>query len=147
MKEIDAIDFMQTVMDDAEDVETRERTLEHASGKALTVTVSGVDRKLILDQLKRLPDDILDTLMGAEDPEEAEAKAREEGQLNNVGGATIDAFERIAAHGMDHVELDQSDFEQLVQKFELDVLFPIGAEVMELTFDDDGGIVDFHEVE
>lgn len=146
MSEENALGFYERVVSE-EKGESRERVLEHASGHKLTVEISGINRKAMLDQVNRLPDSLLSTLSEAEDPEEAEERAQEEGQLSSVNGETIDAFERICAMGMDHPELTSHQFEELVQKFELDVLFPIGAEIMELTFSDDSGVVDFHEVE
>jgi len=147
INEAEAMEFFEDVMGEDDEMagETRERVLESASGRQLVVELHSIDRKEVLDELNNLPDEMLDALADADDPEEAEERARDEGMLSGVNGQTIGAFERICSKGIDHPELTSHQWEAMVEKFSLEVLFPLGAEIMELSLDEDDGVVDFHE--
>lgn len=146
MKEIDPVDFYEKVVDDDEAASAaNERVLEYRTGEALTVEVRDVDRDWLFDQLDRLPDEVMEALAGAEDAEEAEQRAREENLFANVDGETIRTFEDICSRGLFHAELTGDHWEMMVGELGLEVLFSIGAEIMELTLGDGGAIKDFHE--
>lgn len=146
MKEIDPVDFYEKVVDDENGASAEnERVLELASGEALTVQVQAVERDWLFDQLDRLPDEIMEVLAGADDVDEAERQAMEEDMLSNVDGETVRTFETICLSGLHHPQLTDDHWKPMVKELDLQVLFPIGAEIMELTLGEGGSITDFHE--
>lgn len=146
MKEIDPVDFYQKVIDDEEGASAaNERVLEYRTGEALTVEVQSVDRDWLFDQLDRLPDEVMEALAGAEDAEEAEERAREENLFANVDGETIRTFEDVCTRGLYHGKLTDEHWDSMTEELGLEVLFSIGAEIMELTLGEGGAITDFHE--
>lgn len=144
MEEVEAMAFYNAVTDDDGEDKSKEITLENATGEALTVSLTVVDRDYLMDQITQLPDAMLETLEEAEDPEEAEDKAEDANMISNVNGDTIRAFESICAAGMDHEELTGHHFEDMVKELDFEVLFPIGAEIIELSFENTGRVKDFH---
>jgi len=147
MQEVEALDFFERVTDEDGQKEETKRTLSVDDGAALTVTVTGVDRNWLFDQLDRLPDEILAVIAGAEDPEEANEEAVEEDLLTNVNGETLRTFEDICARGLSHPELTKDHWEAMVAKFDLEALFPAGAQIMQETLGAGGKINGFHEPE
>lgn len=144
MQHVDAMEFFDRVVDD-EDEPDETVTLEHQSGAALDVHLKGLDRKEILDQLKNLPDSMVDAMTEAEDPEEAEERAREQNLMADVDGSTVEAFETLCTKGITHPELTSHNIERMVDEFDFEVLFSLGAQVIELSFEDGGSIENFHE--
>lgn len=146
MTEVDAMEFYTRVTD-SDQSSTTEYTLEHQSGAELTVTLTDVDRKFLLDEINRLPDEMLAMLSEAEDEDEAQELAEERNMLSNVDGNTIDAFESICAESMDHEELTTHNFEDMVGELSFDVLFEMGSTVIEQSFENQGSIKDFRAVD
>lgn len=143
MKEVDALDFYERVVDD--DNESRERTLEHQSGATVTIELKVVDRKDLLDEINKLPDEMLETISEAENPEEAEEQARKQNLLSGVTGETVEAFENICLESIEHEQWTSHHVEDIVGELDFEVLFPIGAEIIEFSFEDQGSVTDFHE--
>jgi len=142
MEQVEAMDFYERVV--GGDTETREITLENEDGAVLDVELTVVERKELLDEINRLPDEMLETLSEAEDPEEAEEAAREQNMMSNVNGDTIQAFENICTHSIEHEELTSFHVEEIVSELDFEVLFPLGAEVIEMSFESTGKVKDFH---
>lgn len=140
------MEFFDRVVDDDDGV-ARTITLEHSSGAALDVQLRSLDRKQIIDQIRKLPDSMIEAMTEAEDPEEAEEVARENNMLTDVNGDTIEAFEIICTKGTTHPELTENEIEMMVDEFDFEVLFNLGAQIIELSFEDGGSIRDFHEVD
>lgn len=140
---VDAMDFYQRVTE-TED-ETREYTLEHQSGAAITVSLTTVNRKMLLDEINRLPEEMLGTLSEAEDEEEAQELAEEQNMLSGVTGDTVLAFENICIDSMTHEDLTTHHFEEIVAQLDFETLFEIGSEVIEMSFEDAGSIKDFQK--
>jgi hypothetical protein len=146
MQEVEALEFYERVTDDEQSFGDKPtRILEHESGATLEVTLVSVDRADLMDEMQRLPESMIEAMSGADDPDEAEERAREQGLLTDVDGETIRAFENIVVQGIEHEELTTKHFKRMVEKFDLEVLFPIGAEIMEESFEDTGSVTDFHE--
>jgi hypothetical protein len=143
MADTEAIDFYNEVMDSEE--QTEEYTLEHERGYELTVELTSANRKDVLDEINKLPDEMLAAISEAEEGEEAEV-AEEQNMLANVDGDTVDAFEEICAMGMQHDELTSHHFEDMSEKLDFEVLFEMGASIIELSLDE-STIKDFHEVD
>jgi hypothetical protein len=145
MTEVDGMEFYQRVTDD--DHKFKEFTLVHQSNAELTVKLQEVDRKKILDEINRLPEEMLQMLSEAEDEEEAEEMAEEQNMLSGVNGQTIMAFENICAMSMTHDDLTQHNMEDMVTELDFEVLFEMGARIIELSFAEQGSIKDFREAD
>lgn len=144
---VEPMRFYNDVMDS--ETEVRERVIENDTGARIKVELHEVDRKKLLDQINKLPDEMLQTLSEADDEDEAEEMAEEQNMLSSVDGSTIAAFENICALSMDdpNGKLTPHHFEDLVTKLDFDVLFNMGAEVIEISLGDTGKIKHFHEPE
>lgn len=145
-KEVDAIDFVNRATSTSNE-RSSEYVLEHESGAELTVELRPVDRKKLLDEIGRLPDEMLETLSEAEDEEEAQELAEEQNMLSGVNGNTVLAFENICAESFYHDDLTSHHYEDLVSELDFETLFEIGSEVIEMSFENTGSIKDFHEVD
>jgi hypothetical protein len=143
MEEVEAMDFYNRVVGSERD--TKEVQIAEESGAGLTVTLQVVNRKDLLDEISRLPDEMLETISESEDADEAEENAEEAGLLSGVDGTTIEAFENICAKSLTHPEWTDIEVNQVVQQLDFEVLFPMGAEVIELSFAETGNITDFHD--
>jgi hypothetical protein len=145
MTEVDAMEFYQRVTDS--DDRTVEYVLTHDSNAELTINLTVVNRKVLLDEIARLPDEMLETLSEADDEDEAQELAEERNMLSGVNGDTIMAFENICVESMNHDELTRHNFENIVAELSFEALFEIGSKVIELSFEEQGSIKDFREVD
>jgi len=145
MEEVDAIDFYNRVTDDDGEDKAKEITLENRDGAALAVELTVVDRSYLMDQITQLPEAMLETLEEADDAEDAEQQAEEANMISNVNGDTIRSFENICAASVEHEDLTSHHVKDIVGELDFEVLFPIGAEVIELSFENTGRVKDFHE--
>ena len=148
MDEGDALDFYEDVCDGSEDhiVESGEEyVLEADNGRELTVDITALDRKVVIDKLNELPDELLELFDEADDPEEAQEEASATDALSGLSGDAIGAFEDLCAKSMEHGELTTHHFESLAKELSLEVLFEIGSIVIENSLEDDGRISGFRE--
>lgn len=150
MEQGDALDFYQDVVGDEDGPHsapdaTKEYTLEAANGRELTVQITPLDRKFVIDQLNKLPDEMLEMFSEVDDPEEAQEQADAADALGGLSGEAIDSFETLCSESMDHGELTNHHFEGLAAQLDLEVLFEIGAHVIEMSLEDDGAITGFRE--
>jgi hypothetical protein len=143
MADTEAIDFYNEVMDSEEQAE--EYTLEHEQGYELTVELTSANRKDVLDEINKLPEEMLSAISEADEGDEADV-AEEQNMLANVDGDTVDAFEKICAMGMQHDKLTSHHFEDMAEKLDFEVLFEMGARIIEFSLDE-STIKDFHEVD
>lgn len=139
------MDFYKRVTESENEV--REYTLEHQTGAELTIELTVVNRKTLLDEINRLPDAMLQTLSEADDEDEAQEMAQEQNMLSNVNGDTILAFENICVASMNHDELTSHNFEEIVAELDFETLFEIGSEVIEMSFEETGSIKSFHKAD
>jgi len=137
-----ALDWYKKVIS-GRDHAGREIDLQHMDGSEITAELTVVERKALLDQIQRLPDELLDVLSEADDPDEAEEEASEAGLLKGVSGVTLDAFEQICAMSLKHEYLSYDDWLDVAQQFDFEALFPIGAEVIQMSLEDTGVVKDF----
>lgn len=149
MDEGDALEFYEEVVggNDPHAVPTPEEeyVLEAANGRELTVGLTPADRKFVIDQLNKLPDELMEMLSEVEDPEEAQERADAQNALTGLSGSAIEAFEELCAEGMQHPELTGHHFEDLVTQLDLEVLFEMGSVVIEMSLEDNGKITGFRE--
>jgi len=152
MNEADALDFFDEVVGGedgphAATTERREFVLEAANGRETTMLLTPCDRKYVIDQLNKLPDELLEMFAEADDVEEAQEEADATDALTGLSGDAIEAFENICATGMEHPDLTQHHFDQLVLEIGLEVLFEMGSIIIEMSLEDDGKITGFREPE
>jgi len=145
MTETDAMDFYQRVTESKAD--SREYTLEHQSGAEVTVEINSVDRKELLDEINRLPNQMLDTLSEADDEEDAQELAEEQNMLSNVNGDTVLAFENICIAAINHDKWTTHNVQDIVAELDFETLFEIGSEVIEMSFEETGSIKSFQRVD
>ena len=150
MEQEDALDFYDEVVGGengagAPPSTKKEYTLEAANGRELTVDITPLDRKYVIDKLNDLPDELLELFSGADDPEEAQRKAEENNALAGLSGDAIGAFEELCAESMDHLELTEHHFVGLAEELDLEILFEIGSHIIEMSLEDDGSIKGFRE--
>lgn len=150
MKQENALEFYEDVVggedgpNSAPD-QKREYTLEAINGRELTVDITPLDRKFVIDKLNDLPKELMELFSGAEDPEDAQEQAEATDALQGLSGGAIGAFEELCAESMDHGELTAHHFTGIAEELNLEVLFEIGAHIIEMSLEDDGKIKGFRE--
>lgn len=142
MEEQDALDFYKKVIG-GRDQTVREITLTHKDGDELDVELHPVERKKLLDQIQRLPDELLEVIAEADDAEEAEDEVDAAALLRGMSGEAVAAFEEICALGLKHPDLADDDFRDMCTQFSFEALFPVGAQVIEISLEDTGVVKDF----
>ena len=150
MEQGDALDFYDEVVGGEKGKhkapeKRKQYVLEARNGRELTVDLTPLDRKFVIDQLNRLPDELLELFSEVDDPEEAQEQANAQNALTGLSGEAIGAFETLCAESMDHAELTEHHFEGLASELSLEVLFEIGSYVIEMSLEDDGKIAGFRE--
>jgi hypothetical protein len=145
MQEVEAMEFFDRVVGDDDDEAAETVILEHKSNAALEVEVVDLERNELMDELSGLPDEMLEVLAQAADAEEANEEAAEANLFSNVDGDTTRAFESICGKGLRHPELTSENIEMIVSEFDFDVLFGLGAKILEVSMGDTGSVTDFHE--
>jgi len=148
MQEEDALQFYEDVVSGEANASSGsvQHVLEAANGRELTVDLTELDRKYVIDQLNSLPDEMLEMFSEADDPEEAQRKAEEQNALTGLSGGAIESFENLCAESMDHAELTQHHFDDMVKQLSLEVLFEMGSKIIEISLEEDGRITGFREL-
>lgn len=142
MEEVEAMDFYNRVV--GGETKYREVTLQASDNATAEFKLTAVNRKDLLNELSRLPPEMMETIDDAEDADEAEEQVKESGMLQSLNGDTIEAFENIVAYSLEHDDLTSHHIQQLVQELDFEVLFSLGAEVIELSLENSGRVKDFH---
>jgi len=149
MNQGDALEFFDDVVGGEDGAHAPDATVEYVleaqNGRELTIELVEVDRKFVINKLAALPDEMLEMFTEVDDPEEAQARAEEEQALGGLSGDAIESFEDICAAGMEHPQLTEHHFEDMVSQLSLEVLFEMGAEIIELSLEDDGRITGFRK--
>lgn len=145
MNEGDAFTFYEEVVGGEDDVDQDriEYVLEANNGRELDLYLTKLDRKFVIDKLNELPDELLELFAEVDDPEEAQERADEQNALAGLSGDAIGAFESLCAESMEHGELTQHHFDDLVSELSLEVLFEMGSEIIELSLEGNGKITGF----
>lgn len=144
----DALQFYEDVVgsDDPHATQIqKEFALQATSGRELTVGLIRVDRKFVIDQLGSLPDEMLEMFAEADDPEALDEEEATDA-MGGLSGDAIAAFEELCQAGMEHPELTDTQFENMVGELDLEVLFEIGAQIIEISLEDGGKITGFREL-
>lgn len=144
MTEVEAMEFYNRAVNS--ESKTKQHTLELDSGAELTVDLVPVDRTILMNEIGRLPEEMLETMSEAEDEEEAQEMAEEENMLTGIDGDTIHAFQNICAESIEHEEWTTHNVQDIVREMSFEVLFEIGAQAIELSLEEQGSITGFREV-
>ena len=152
MEQEDAIQFYDEVVggesgEHAPPATKETYQIEAANGRTLTVDLVKVDRKDVIDQLRRLPDELLEMFDEVDDPEEIQEEQGAANALKGLSGDAIAAFEDICKMGMEHPELTEHHFEGLVRELSLEVLFEMGSVIIDISLQDSGKITGFRELD
>jgi hypothetical protein len=145
MQENSALDFYDRIVEGKDDSSTI--TLEHSSGRKLKgVRIKPVDKRVLASVVQRLPDAMFDAVEESDNPEEAEENLEEQGMSTSaVTEQTVAAFEDLCAESLQHDELTSTQMTQIIEELDFEVLFGLGAEIIEKSFESSGDIKDFHE--
>ena len=148
MNEGDAFAFYEDVVGGEEGVDNTEQVeyvLEAENGRELELYLKEIDRKFVIDKLASLPDEMLEMFSEVDDPDEAQRRAEEQNALTGLSGDAVGAFEELCAESMEHGELTQHHFDDMVTEFDLEVLFEMGSEIIEMSLGNSGKITGFRE--
>lgn len=122
-------------------------TLEHSSGAELEgVEVHPVSKQTLASVIERLPDEMFEAVEKYEDADEAEEMMAEEGGagLSAVTASTVSAFEDLVSESLVHPDLTNTQIEDIVSELSFEVLFDLGTEVIDISFERGGDVKDFH---
>lgn len=147
MQENNAIDFYNRIVDGQDRHKTV--SLEHSSGRKLEgVELHPVDKQVLASVIERLPEELFNAVEESDDPDEAEEQLEDSGMgTEAVTKETVAAFEDLCAESMMHDDLTNHQIRQIVESLDFEVLFRLGSDIIELSFDNSGDIKDFHEPE
>lgn len=149
MEDGDALDFYKDVCggENGDHIvdEGEEYVLEANNGRELTVELTPLDRKFVIDKLNELPEELLELFDQADDPEEAQEEADATDALSGLSGDAIDAFESLCSESMEHGKLTGHHFEGIAEQLSLEILFEMGSMIIEMSLEDDGKISGFRE--
>lgn len=143
MQEEEALDFYQRITEGKDRAKTI--SLEHSSGATLEgVRMYAVDKQTLAGIVERLPDELFESVEGAENPEEAEEELEQAGgSLSAVNEDTVGAFEDLVADSLDHPELTKPQMEHIVQELNFETLFELGTEIINMSVEETGSIRGF----
>lgn len=122
-------------------------TLEHGSGATLEgVEMHAVDKRTLASVIERLPEEMFEAVEEAEDADEAEEVLEGgENAISAVTESTISAFEDLVSDSLRHDNLTNTQMKQVVEALGFEVLFNLGTEIIEISFEQTGEVKDFHE--
>jgi len=148
----DALEFFEEVVGGEEGphaapARREKKKITADNGRELTIDLVPVDRKDAIDQLRKLPDELLEMFDEVDDPEEVQEEASAANALKGLSGEAIQAFEEICVMGMDHPELTEHHFEGIVQELSLEVLFEMGSVIIDISLQDSGKITGFRDLD
>lgn len=144
MTETSAVDFYERIVEGQDRKD--EITLEHSSNAELTgVEMNPVSKRVLASVVQRLPDEMFEAVEESDNPEEAEEELEEQGaNVDAVTEETVGAFEDLCKESLSHEELTNVQMHSIIDELDFEILFSLGAEIIEMSFDNSGEIKDFH---
>jgi hypothetical protein len=145
MQENDAVAFYDRIVKGKDN--SRSVSLEHSSGDELEgVNMSPVSKRVLASVIQRLPEEMFEAVEESEDADEAEEELEDRGMSTEaVTEQTVEAFEDLCKESLSHEQLTNTQMNQIIDELGFQVLFQLGAEIIEMSFDSSGEIKDFHE--
>jgi hypothetical protein len=140
----DAVAFYDRIVQGKDDDDTI--TLEHSSGETLEgVEMKPVSKRVLASVIQRLPEQMFNAVEETDDYDEAEDELEEQGMsASAVTEATVAAFEDLCAESLTHPDLTSTQMEHIIEALGFEMLFSLGAEIIEISFEKSGDIKDFH---
>lgn len=141
----DPIEFYERIVEGTDGYKYVE--LERESGMTLeNVRVTPVNKTLIAQTVERLPEEIFEAAEENEDAEEFEEELEDQGtDTEAFTENTVKAFEKLCKESLEHENLTDPQMERLVEELEFEVLFGLGGDIFELSYEQSGQIKDFRE--
>jgi hypothetical protein len=145
MQEEQALDFYDRIVSGKDGYNTI--SLEHSSGAVLEdVQMHPVSKRVLAGVIERLPEELFESVEGAENPEEAEEEFEDGGgNINAVTESTVEAFEDLCAESLSHEELTSTHMKEIIAELNFEVLFELGTEIINMSIEDTGGVKDFQK--
>ena len=145
MQEEQALDFYDRIVSGKDAYDTI--SLEHSSGAMLEgVQMHPVDKRTLAGVIERLPEELFESVEGAEDPDEAEEQFEEEGgSIGAVTEGTVEAFEDLCNESLVHEELTATQVRHIIGELNFETLFRLGTEIINMSVEDTGGVRDFQK--
>jgi len=144
MQENDAVAFYDRIVKGTDSKNTI--SLEHSSGDTLEgVEMEPVSKRVLASVIQRLPEEMFEAVDEADDADDAEEELENRGMSTQaVTEQTVEAFEDLCAESLSHPDLTNHQMKQIVEALGFEMLFSLGAEIIEISFDNSGDIKDFH---
>jgi hypothetical protein len=145
MQEEEALDFYQRITEGTN--RTKTISLEHSSGAVLeNVKMQPVDKTRLAGIIEKLPEEMFESVEGAEDVEEAEEQLEEAGgSMSAVTEETVEAFEQLVSDSLRHPSLTAPQMTQIVEELNFEMLFELGTEIINMSVEETGSIRSFRE--
>lgn len=140
----DAVAFYDRIVQGQDDDDTI--TLEHSSGKKLEgVHMKPVSKRVLASVIQRLPNEMFNAVEETDDYDEAEEELENQGMsASAVTESTVAAFEDLCTESLSHPDLTNTQMAQIIEALGFEMLFSLGAEIIEKSFEQSGDIKDFH---
>jgi len=147
MEQEEALDFYKRITEGTDSTKTI--SLTHSSGSTLEdVTMRPVDKTTLASVIQRMPDEMFESVEGAEDADDAEEQLEEAGgSMAAVNEETVTAFEELIGMSLDHEKLTRPQMEHIARELNFNMLFELGTEIINMSVEQTGSIQDFHEPE
>jgi hypothetical protein len=65
--------------------------------------------------------------------------------LSAVTEDTVDAFEDLCLNSLNHPDMPKPHMESVIRNLNFEMLFNLGTEVIDMSAESDGAVMDFHE--
>lgn len=146
-QQVDAMDFYDTVVDGEDKHKTI--ALEHRSGKKLEgVEMHVVPKNDLADALHKMPDELFEAAeeneLEGEDIEEA-AEQMDTNASSALSGDLVDAFEDLCVRSLSHEGLSDVQMRHVIEDFDLETLFDLGSEIINLSIEETGDVRGFQK--
>lgn len=154
MPEVSGTQFLKSASD--AEPESESYKLADSSNRYIEVTLDPIERKELFDDLSRMPDEFIETMVvgsedveepldSVEDPEDVDLDVDDSELLSSLDGSVLDVFETLFAKSASHPDLTSLDMETLSESLDLGALFDVGGRVISMSLENSGNIKHFQE--
>jgi hypothetical protein len=145
MQETTAVDFYNRIVEGKE--YEKKIQLSHGSGATLDgVELHPVDKGTLASVIQSLPEEMFDSMEGADSAEEAEEMLEENDiSVDALSSQTVESFETLVQESLQHPELTPSQMDSIVEALDFGLLFELGGEIIDVSYAEGGAIKDFQK--
>lgn len=145
MQEEEALQFYNRITEGTKKYKTI--SLEHQSGARLDeVQMRPISKRTLAGAISTMPDELFDSVEGAEDADDAEAQFEEAGgTMSAINEDTVESFENIVKESLIHPELTRPQMERICSELSFELLFELGTDIINMSVESTGAVKDFHE--